>query len=147
MQPILLDTNVMVYLFDQNQAAKQARAVELLPVLQELGIARLSAQSLDEFCAVVTLRLKPPLSPAETLVQVEHFTRSFLTLPVTSMVVLEALRGVRDHQFAYYDAQIWATARLNQIPLVFSEDFNPSVIEGVRFVNPFAPDFVLERWL
>lgn len=147
MQPILLDTNVIVYLFDQNQAAKQAQAAALLLVLQELGIARLSAQSLSEFCAVVTRRLEPPLSPAETLVQVEHFTRSFPTLPVTSLVVLEALRGVRDHQFAYYDAQIWAAARLNQIPLVFSEDFNPSVIEGVRFINPFAPDFVLDRWL
>lgn len=147
MQPILLDTNVMVYLFDQNQAAKQGQAAALLPVLQELSIARISAQSLAEFCAVVTRRLEPPMSPVETLIQVEHFTRSFPTLPLTSLVVLEALRGVRDHQFAYYDAQIWAAARLNQIPLIFSEDFNPSVIEGVRFVNPFASDFVLEQWL
>ena len=30
------------------------------------------------------------------------------------MIVLEALRGVRDHQISYYDAQIWASARLNR---------------------------------
>jgi len=48
---------------------------------------------------------------------------------------------------AYYDAQIWAAARLNQIPVVFSEDFNSgSTLEGVQFVNPFASDFVLETW-
>ena len=45
---------------------------------------------------------------------------------------------MRDHALAYYDAQIWATARLSQIPVIFSEDFNSwSSLEGVRFVNPF----------
>jgi predicted nucleic acid-binding protein len=64
------------------------------------------------------------------------------------MIVLEAARGVRDRSLSYYDAQIWATARLNQIPLVFSEDFTDgSVIEGVRFVNPLAGDFRLESWV
>ncbi len=64
------------------------------------------------------------------------------------MIVLEAARGVRDHQFSFWDAQIWATARLNQISVVFSEDFNPGwITEGVRFVNPFAADFQIETWL
>lgn len=41
-----------------------------------------------------------------------------------------------------------ATARLNQISVVFSEDFNPGwITEGVRFVNPFAADFQIETWL
>ena len=39
----------------------------------------------------------------------------------------------------YWDAQVWAVARLNQVPFVFSEDCNPgATLEGVRFVNPFA---------
>lgn len=64
------------------------------------------------------------------------------------MVVLEALRGVRDHGLSYYDAQVWATARLNQVPVIFSKDFDSGrVLEGVRFVNPFAPDFDLTTWL
>ncbi len=63
------------------------------------------------------------------------------------MVVLEALRGVRDHQLSYYAAQVWATARLNQVPVIFSEDYSPhTMLEGVRFGNPFAADFVLENW-
>lgn len=64
------------------------------------------------------------------------------------MIVLEAARGVRDPRFSFWDAQIWATARLNQISVVFSEDFKPGQItEGVRFVNPFAADFQIETWL
>ena len=49
---------------------------------------------------------------------------------------------------SYYDAQLWATARLNQVPIIFSEDFAAgSVVEGVRFVNPFAEGFALNSWL
>ena len=54
---------------------------------------------------------------------------------------------MRAHKLAYYDAQLWATARLNQVPAIFSEDFDTgATLDGVRFVNPFAPDFALETW-
>jgi len=69
---------------------------------------------------------------------------------LTPMIILEALRGVRDHQLSCYDAQIWASARLSQVPVVFSEDFsrdpNLQILEGVHFVNPFRPDFDLGQW-
>jgi predicted nucleic acid-binding protein len=55
---------------------------------------------------------------------------------------------VRDHKLAYWDSQLWATARLNQIPTLLSEDFSVgAALEGVRFVNPFAADFVFEAWI
>ncbi len=86
----------------------------------------------------------PMLSAALASQQAETLTRTFETFPVTPQVVLEAIRGVQEFQISFWDAQIWAAARLNQIPIVFSEDFNPSsVLEGVRFMNPFAPDFNL----
>jgi len=54
---------------------------------------------------------------------------------------------VHDHKLSCYDAQVWATARLNQLPVVFSEDFRDgSTLEGVHFVNPFSPKFLLEKW-
>jgi len=55
---------------------------------------------------------------------------------------MEAARGVKEHRFSYWDAQIWAAAKLNQVPVIFSEDFaSGSTVEGVTFVNPFAiPD-------
>jgi predicted nucleic acid-binding protein len=38
--------------------------------------------------------------------------------------------------------------RLNQIPVIFSEDFQDGqVLEGVRFANPFAKSFDVEAWL
>jgi predicted nucleic acid-binding protein len=61
------------------------------------------------------------------------------------MIVCEAIRGVKEHHFSYWDAQIWASARLNQIGMILSEDYaHNSLVEGVRFINPLLPDFDLK---
>jgi predicted nucleic acid-binding protein len=143
--PTLIDTNVLVYTFDQNEPARQQQAIEVLRALEQSGDGRLSVQCLAEFCAVAMRRLRPPLSPEATLAQVERFQRAFAIYSLTPMIVTEALRGVRTYQLSYYDAQIWATARLNQVPRVFREDFNPSTLEGVQFINPFHPGFAMSH--
>ncbi len=147
MAPILIDTNLLIYLFDQNQPDRQSRAIDVLDRLELMGLGRLSVQNLAEFFSVSTRKLSPPLSPTEALKQVNLFTRAWPIFDLTPLVVLEAGRGVRDYQMSYYDAQIWATARLNQISVIFSEDFSVgATLEGVRFVNPFVPEFVLDIW-
>ena len=88
------------------------------------------------------------MKPDEAYRHVSALILSWEIIPLTPAVVLEAARGVRDYQLAYFDAQIWATARLNQIPVIFSEDFNTgAILEGVHFVNPFLPTFRLADWL
>jgi predicted nucleic acid-binding protein len=53
-------------------------------------------------------------------------------------------RGVRDHPMAYYDAQIRAVAKLNQVPVPLSEDFKSGgTLEGVHFLNLFDAGFNL----
>ena len=148
MPSVLIDTNVLVYLYDHTQPLKQDRAREVLDRLELSGSGRLSVQCLAEFFSVATRKLSPKLTPAQALQQINLFTRLWPVYDLTTMIVLEAGRGVRDHQFSYYDAQVWATARLNQVPIVFGEDFSVgSTIEGVRFVNPFSPDFAIETWI
>jgi len=147
MPVILVDTNLLVYLFDYADPHRQNQAIAVLRHLETAGSGRLSVQSLAEFASVSTRRLRPPLTPAQALQQVESFSQALPVLDLTPAIVLEATRGVRDHRLPYYDAQIWAAARLNQVPVIFSEDFaSGSTLEGVRFVNPFAPDFVLDQW-
>jgi predicted nucleic acid-binding protein len=144
--PVLIDTNVLVYTFDQNDPVRQEQAIRVLRALEQSASGRLSVQCLAEFCAVAMRRLRPTMSAADTLTQVERFQRIFPVCNLTPMIILEALRGVRVYQLAYYDAQLWASARLNQIPVIFSEDFNQGVLEGVRFVDPFLPGFDVTRW-
>lgn len=67
---------------------------------------------------------------------------------MTPFIVLEAARGVEAHQLGFWDALIWASAKLNQIPLILSEDFRTGTsLEGVRFLNPLAEDFNIDHWL
>jgi predicted nucleic acid-binding protein len=97
-----------------------------------------------EFVVAVTRKINAPLSVAATYDRLANYQQSWLIVDLTPAIVLEAVRGVRDYQFNYWDAQIWATARLNQIPVIYSEDFHTgSVIEGVRFINPFTLEFSL----
>ena len=147
MPPVLIDTNLLIYLYDFNQPDKQAQARRVLEHLELTKSGRLSVQSLAEFLSASTRKLDPPLSPAQALEQVGLFVRMWSVFDLTPLIVLEAGRGVRDYSLAYYDAQIWAAARLNQTSVIFSEDFTDgSALEGVRFVNPFAPTFHLEDW-
>ncbi|OLC17212.1 MAG: hypothetical protein AUH29_02915 [Candidatus Rokubacteria bacterium 13_1_40CM_69_27] len=139
---ILVDTNVLVYAYDGREPRKQARALETLGSLVATGRGALSAQVLGEWYRAVTGKLRPVLSATDAASQAAALLRAWRVLPVTSLVVLEATRGARDHRLAYWDAQIWATARLNQVPLVLSEDFpDGRVLEGVRFCDPFARSF------
>jgi predicted nucleic acid-binding protein len=148
MAPILIDTNLLIYLYDQNQPDRQSRAADVLDQLEIMGLGRLSVQNLAEFFSVSIRKLSPPLSPKEALDQLNLFTRIWPVFDLTPLIVLEAARGVRDYQMSYYDAQIWATARLNQIPTIFSEDFNVgATLEGVQFIDPFAPEFDLDNWV
>ena len=148
MTAILVDTNLLVYAHDRGEYRKQERAIETLRGLQLTAGAILSAQCLGEFFRAVTRGPQPKLTLEEAALQVDLLARAWPVLDVTPQIVLEAVRGVQDHQLAYWDAQVWATARLNQIPVIFSEDFAVgSILEGVRFVNPFAVDFQLEEWV
>ena len=148
MAPILIDTNLLIYLYDQNEPIKQQQAQHVLNELELNRSGRLSVQCLAEFFSVATRKLSPRLTAAQALRQVGLLARLWPVYDLTPMIVVEAGRGVCDHGLSYYDAQIWASARLNQVPVIFSEDFSDgTVLEGVRFVNPFGSAFSLETWI
>ena len=142
---ILLDTNVVVYAYDPRDPTKQAFAISTLDHLARTGRGRLSTQVLGEFFVAATQKLDPPLMAAEGCEQVEALAMTWPILPIAPLISLEAARGVRDHRLPYWDAQLWATARLNQIPIVLTEDrdLTARVLEGVQFINPLSPSFTL----
>jgi predicted nucleic acid-binding protein len=147
MTTIMVDTNVLIYAHDRSERSKQRQAIDILGRIKVADSGVLSAQVLSEFYNTATRKLSPPLTLDQAEAQLNYFVTVWTVFDVTPSVVLEAVRGVRKHGLSFWDAQIWAAARLNQVPVVFSEDFNPgAVVEGVRFVNPFADDFRAEEW-
>jgi predicted nucleic acid-binding protein len=144
----LIDTNVLVYAIDTDEPEKSRRAQSLLRLLQVRRSGAVCVQVLAEHQSVVSRRLALGRSPGEAAMATERWAHAFPVHDTTLRVVLEALRATIRYQMHFYDAQIWACARVNQIPLVLSEDFTDgAVIEGVRFANPFAEGFDLEAAL
>lgn len=136
---VLLDTNVLVYAYDMSEPVKQKRALDLLHGLSEREEGIVTTQVMAEMFVVLTRKLGSPLTMEQAVATLARHMRTWHVLEVTDFIVLEAARAVRDHKMPFWDAQIWASAKLNQIPLVFSEDFaDGSNLEGVRFVNPFV---------
>jgi len=134
----MIDTNILIYASDSRDQARQEQAIQLLENLDVTREGRISVQVLAEFINASTRSRHQLYTISQALTQVEHLLQTFPAFNLTPLVVLEAARGARDYSLSYYDAQIWATAKLNQIEVIYSEDFQHNqILEGVRFINPF----------
>lgn len=142
----LVDTNVLVYAYDPTDSSKRSRATAILEQLGGSKRGAVSPQVLGEFFVTVTRKIPSPLTLEQAERSVTNYMRSWQMCALNGWTVLEAIQGVHRYRMSYWDALIWATAELNQIPVVLSEDFNDgSLLGGVRFVNPFAQDFKLAQ--
>jgi len=79
------------------------------------------------------------MSAAESYEYLQDYISSWEVVNITALIVLELEERVIIN--SVLGCQLWATARLNQISVIYSEDFNVgSAIEGVRFVNPLKSE-------
>jgi predicted nucleic acid-binding protein len=147
MDQVLIDTNILVYAYDSFESKKQIRSQEVIDSLTRSGRGRLSTQVLGEFINASARSRRRLLTIEQALVEMKRFADTFTVFDVTLKIAMNAIDGVRLHQLPYYDAQLWATARLNQVGTIFSEDFQHGrSIEGVQFLNPLLPGFDLTPW-
>lgn len=138
----LIDTNILVYAHDPSDPEKQDAAIAVIDRTVELESGCLSVQCLAELFCVLTRGADPLMTSRQAEAQLARLARAMPVFPLTPMIVREAARGVCDHRFSYWDAQIWASARLNQVPIILTEDHGPRrEIEGVEFIDPFHPGF------
>ena len=130
------DTNVLVYVFDRAEPAKQARAQALVTEHMTRRDMVLSTQVLQEL--YVTLTRKKRLGPADALEVVTTFAQERI-VPASADTVLRGLALSQSRQLSAWDALILQAALDAGCTTLFSEDFQA----GARFddlvvVNPFA---------
>jgi predicted nucleic acid-binding protein len=137
----LIDTNILVYVFDPSDRRKQQMAVELL----ERGLAedsvRIPHQAIVEFVAAVTRprgRERPLLSKLAAYREAEELLSQFVILYPEDALLRTALRGAAAYQLGWFDAHMWAYAEHYGLTELFTEDFEHGRLYGtVRAVNPF----------
>ena len=143
----LIDTNILVYTYETQDVFRQTKALAVLSALHAARAGYLSVKGLSEFFVVVR-RISNPLTTEQALAELEKHVAIWPILDLTPTIVVEAARGVKNYGFSYWDAQMWATAKIHQVNALFTEDMNAgSVIEGVAIINPLKSDFDLSTWL
>lgn len=136
----LVDTNVLVYRFDDRFPGKQKIATEIL----RRGIAedsvRVPHQAIVEFVAAVTRSSRGHviLKQADALREAEEFLRQFTVLYPNEAILRDAARGCAAYQLSWFDAHIWSYAEHYGLAEILTEDFQHDRLYGtVRVVNPF----------
>ena len=139
----LVDTNILVYRFDDRFPEKQKVAAALLRRGMVEDSIRVPHQAILEFIAAVTRSIRGHviLKLPDALREAEEFLRQFTILYPNETILREAMRGCAAYQLSWFDAHMWAYAEHYGLAELISEDLQHNRNYGtVRVVNPFLPD-------
>lgn len=131
-----LDTNILVYSFDQNAPEKRKKSLE---IIKDIDSWVISWQIIQEFCNVALHRFTKPISPED----LEDYLRLIL-LPAcrimpTAQLYEQAIRIQSQTKYRFYDSLVVASALAAGANTLYSEDLQADrVIGNLRIVNPYA---------
>jgi predicted nucleic acid-binding protein len=132
-----LDTNILVYAFDNRDVSKQRVCKDILIASVTEG-RPLGLQVLGEFY-VATVR-KSILTPARAAEEVKHFISDFDTFPPSPGAYLTAAEEAQRGTFSYWDAVLLASAHDAGCDVILSEDMADGARLGAIIArNPFGP--------
>ena len=139
-QDALIDSNILLYAYDENEPVKQGIAVDLIEGLALNHALGLSVQTLNEFYnAARHPRRGFNLSHDQIVSILTRTTKNAMVFNLTPTVALRAYEAIGRHGFSLWDSLIWAVAKENGIGIIYTEDAQSAeVIEGVRYINPFT---------
>ena len=133
-----VDTNILVYLFDAGEPAKQERARQVVSDLCRDGALVVSSQVLSELYVTVTRKLEEPLPP-DTALQVLADLAAFPCVAIDAALVQRAAARSAADQLSHWDALIVEAAVESGADVLCSEDFQAGrSYQGVLVEDPFA---------
>ena len=133
---VFADTNVWVYLVDNDEPVKQGRAREVLA--PRPGVRQVtSAQVMSEFYVTATRKLTRTVSDDLATRIVERIARLDV-VPIDAGGVRSAIDGARTWGISYWDALIVVAAQAGGCTRLYTEDLADGMTYGnVRVENPF----------
>jgi predicted nucleic acid-binding protein len=134
--PEFLDSNVLVYAYDEIDPRKQAIAQEL--VARALaGEAVASSQVLAEFAVTLLHKLSPPAS-SEVVLSILDALSAIKLISVDADTVRRAVEARATYGVHFYDGMILAAAERGGCKRILSEDLNSGQeYFGIEVHNPF----------
>lgn len=134
---LAVDSNVLVYAIDVQDAERRAIAVEILRRAEHLDFL-LPAQCIGEFLNVARRR-RARLLP-ETIELATFWSALFEIAETTPAHLIRAYGIAERYKLQFWDSVILEVSRANGANVILTEGMQDgAVIEGVRLINPFLP--------
>jgi predicted nucleic acid-binding protein len=132
-----VDTNVLVYAFDDGEPAKRDVARRVLAASDTYGEFVLSAQVLSEFYVTVTRKLAEPVSETKAAEAIQWLGLN-PTVAIDQPLVSSAIQTSRSAQLSYWDGLVVAAAVRSGCERLLTEDLNDGQrIGSVCIEDPF----------
>ena len=132
---ITVDTNVLVYIYDGFDPARQQAALAIVQRLAARG-APVARQAIGELHNVLRRELRRPAWEAAQAARtvLTAFDSSF---PASAQAVEDALAHASAGSLGYWDALLVASARDAGCSMLISEDMHPGRLLSIEIVKPF----------
>lgn len=135
---VFVDTNVLVYLFDDSEPAKQEQARSRLALEKRAGELVVSTQILQELYNALT-RGKDPIRLPEDAEAAVREAALLTVVQVDSTLILAAIGRSRRSRISFWDALVVEAAEAAGCRRILTEDLNEGQSHGTVLVeNPFA---------
>lgn len=135
-----LDSNVLVYLFDERDPRKRDLATELVDRAQSARSGVISHQVVQETLNVLTSKIPAPLTPGDAADFLRDVLAPLWRVPPSIAMYSRAI-GIQDrYGYSFYDSLIIAAALEGGCDRILSEDLQDGQrIDSLVIENPFRP--------
>lgn len=135
---VFIDTNVLVYLFDDSEPKKRDKARRRLEAAHEGHDLVVSTQVLQELFVALT-RGSSPIAPQDIAAQAVRQVAALTVVQIDAPLIFAAIEARQRLQLSFWDALIVSAAVEAGCQTILTEDLSDGhELDGVRVENPFA---------
>lgn len=134
-----IDTNIIVYCFDDRTPDKKTRSLALIADALQTGNGIISWQVIQEFLNVATRKFKVPLKPEDAKLYLQKVLHPLCQVFPDLDIYQNALDLQGKTNYSFYDALILAGALREGCSILYSEGLHDGhQVDGLKIVNPFV---------
>lgn len=134
---VFVDTNVLLYTYDERDQAKQARAREWVTWCWKRNAGRISTQVLNELYNNAITRFRRGITVHQARTEVRRLR--LWQPPHLDTYTVDGAWDLQDrYALSYWDALILSSAHQQGCSHLLSEDLqHDQLLDAVRVINPF----------
>ncbi|OAN62946.1 hypothetical protein A8B79_01600 [Balneola sp. EhC07] len=134
-----LDTNIIVYAYENEDLNKQKIAKELIIKGVSNNTASISYQVIQEFVNVATKKFKSPIKWSDCQLFIDRSLALIWDVNPNKELIYSAINIAERWKYSFYDSLIIAAALEAGCSTLYSEDLqHKQKIYSVQIINPFV---------